>query len=92
MYSCPRCNYTTNIKFNFKKHLSLINPCHDSLQSNISSHSLLLELSPSKIKTHICKYCSKTFSFQQSKHKHEKHCPQKPTRVNARSTVLSFTL
>ena len=77
MFYCPRCGYSTSIKCNYKKHLSSVN-CQDINHSNMDSSSLLSSVSPNPVfknsNKYVCKYCQKSFAFQQSKHKHEKKC------------------
>ena len=67
-FCCSLCNYTTNKKFNFDKHIltrkherSIKNQENSAKQSNII--------------THVCKHCSKEYKDYSGLWRHKKKCP-----------------
>ena len=70
MFNCEVCNYETNIKHNYdrhlksKRHLNFIN----------FSPSIVHQLSISSPSIYDCQSCNKTFSSQSSLSKHHKTC------------------
>lgn len=78
-YICPRCEYTTPSKANYRMHLLRKNPCKAVL-NDVSQASLLLALDgeiterPMKL---TCPYCNNDYSSRSSLHAHKLTCKQK---------------
>ena len=56
-YTCEKCNYTTNSKYNYERHV------HSALHSNFEKGT----------PTFICKYCEQTYKHKSSLSKHIKY-------------------
>jgi len=58
-YKCPKCNYETDCKPSFKRHIFRKRPC--SSNSDASLENLRKEIVPEK-SNHVCKFCKKGFN------------------------------
>ena len=83
-YHCVRCNYCTNRKQNFQRHLE----SKKHIESTKSQHLVNIKSTFSQPKVNIlsnidksheyqCHYCSKNFKFKQSMYKHIKYSCKK---------------
>jgi hypothetical protein len=74
-YHCKTCNYTTEYKSNFNKHLSTNK--HIKTQEKLMNFSTKSTKSSRIIQEHLCKYCDKPFKHMQSMYYHIKYtCKQ----------------
>ena len=70
MYNCECCNYETNIKPNYTRHIKTKKHLTKSNISPIIVHHLSIS-SPS---IYGCDFCNKSFASQSSLSKHHKKC------------------
>jgi len=56
-YTCEKCNYITNSKYNYERHI------HSALHSNFEKGSVMF----------VCKYCDQTYKHKSSLSKHIKY-------------------
>lgn len=78
VFTCDRCGYTTHSRQNLLTHLKRKNQCC-SVYSNVTVDTLISKYTKVNKSTpsFACSYCSKPFSYRQSKHLHEKTCKYK---------------
>ena len=64
-YKCECCNYITQRKFNYDKHI--LSNKHKLVQGNKSTETLIPKI-------FVCNYCEKTFKFEKLLFKHTVIC------------------
>lgn len=72
-YVCPRCNYTTNAKYDFKKHLLRKNICK-SFNGDISLDNIKKSFIKEKEHKYNCNICKCGFSSKKGLLYHSKNC------------------
>ena len=71
-YNCPRCNYKTDDRAHYIKHLNRKTPC-PSLYSQQTQNDILASIE----KPHKCPHCDKAFSQAHGLSRHKKtHTPE----------------
>lgn len=81
MYVCNCCNYTTNIKCNFNKHIA--SNKHRNKLANVSQ-----DLATKPKQKYICKYCDMEFKFASSLSKHKKDRCQKKNKLEQENQII----
>ena len=71
-YICPRCDYSTSVKYNFIKHINIKNTCPPTKSE--SSLDDIRSLYILKKRELICVKCSKVFKHDSSFGRHKKIC------------------
>jgi len=89
-FICENCNYTTNRKYRYNRHIENKNGCKLKIKldckycwftfTTTTTHAKHLKICPTK-KKGICKYCSVTYSCVSALNKHLKICKENP--INA---------
>ena len=80
-YSCLRCGFETNVKYNYIRHINRKRVCKPTINNisielirnyfnkkNNSTNSNIKRCSSKNIK---CEICNKTFNTRQAKYKHK---------------------
>ena len=81
MHECKLCNYTTNVKSNFKKHLMMKHL--KNLEKPIPSK----EASTEKAK-YFCEYCKKSFTRKDNLIRHNSnHCKKTVISINLQNQI-----
>jgi hypothetical protein len=87
-FKCRRCNYETQYKCAYLKHLERKVPC-EITNENISIQELLLQIKKVNTETpYKCEYCGKYFNQSQGKYQHRQRCKQKPLSIEERLDEL----
>ena len=89
-YTCKRCGYETNNRFDFMKHLNRKSICPPT-NEDVTISSMLEELNEAYIeKTFKCQYCQSRFTMSKSKWRHEQTCKIKNDndRIKALETEI----
>ena len=76
-FKCVQCNYKTNNKSNYNKHLNSIKHTKNSINISLISSTPLDQF----IKNFQCQYCQSTFTRQYSLTKHKKICMEKKLEI-----------
>ena len=87
-YSCKRCGYSIDKKYNYLKHLNRKNSCKILLE-NISIEDLKKEIENKEEKKYDCKFCIKNFNCKQGKYQHEKRCKD---NINNKNNNINLKL
>ena len=74
-YSCISCNYVTNVKSNYTKHLKTVK--HIKNQEKFKKNSIINTNNSRNIQEFTCKYCKKPFKHMQSMYYHIKYTCKK---------------
>lgn len=72
MFSCNRCGYETKVKANLIKHLMTKSICESD--NDIDRNIQLQELTNRKETEFKCNRCQKSFSFSNTRYRHQKNC------------------
>jgi hypothetical protein len=78
-YECEKCNYTTNNKYDYKKH------CQTIKHNSIDDFSIKME--KSKSKKFYCQNCNKNYKDNSGLWKHKKICEKLCEHVNSNSNT-----
>ncbi len=76
-FDCFDCNYTTNIRTNYLKHLQSIKH-----SENIEPEEDIIDDKLDVVKEYVCKYCDNTYISLSGFNKHRKNCMQKEELIN----------
>lgn len=99
-HSCLHCNYFTNSKFNFDKHVmtkkhndNLRKATREKLKPIINkpaqNSNPKLQLNSSGKPMKICRYCGSTYVNQSSLTRHTHHCAKKREMMNATTDEIT---
>ena len=82
MHECKYCNYTTNVKSNFKKHIMTRKHL-----KNVETPIPSIELTSEKAK-YFCEYCKKTFTRKDNLIRHNSnHCKKTIISINLQNQI-----
>lgn len=85
VFKCQDCNYSTELKFNFQKHLNTNKHFLNSQKcgkkyENVEKSMNLIEINTKKIKNEkkfVCEWCTRCFCRMDSLNRHESRCKNK---------------
>lgn len=89
MFYCEPCNYTTNRKASYEKHI-LTSKHH----INVAKDAKVTPLMHSKSEPilHVCKYCEKCYASRSGLFKHEKKCDENPFKNSSSIPTETATI
>lgn len=79
-YSCDICNYSTNGKFNYDRHLKTKK--HKEKEAMVQKESVESQLNPKKNLSYDCNFCGNSYSTASNLSKHKKKCSDKKQLVD----------
>jgi len=87
MYICHYCDYQTNDKGNYTKHMTTYKHKQKSKNQNIK---IVQEttMNKSEIKQHICQNCQSMFSTSGNLSRHKKTCSEKHNQNNQLKQII----
>lgn len=77
MHTCPRCGYTTELIYNFKKHLQIKKPCLPKVADVSLDHLKEQMLKKKEACTFECEICKNQYASSDSLRVHSKKCRDK---------------
>jgi len=102
-YNCECCNYTTNKRFNYDKHLITVK--HNRIQERLMRQAVVIPQAPpiqpiatpptppaEKVAEFLCKHCNKKFAFKQSMYRHIKNSCTKKEELNEAAQGFKVTI
>lgn len=91
IFNCKRCNYTTDLKSNFTRHLRSLNHIKKHTAQN-QQNTAFYTAQNQHFSEYFCKYCNKRFSHSQSMYRHIKYSCHKNNDEDLKELVRLMNL